>query len=1556
MDPEKKKIKKKMPKKPLQLEKKVITASISDEKKVSTSEEENGKELDWDKPVSLKKESSIKVDTSHDSSIAIDEQLKEANNLEAVIELNTSSSSIQKSSDTTVSETISSTIVKKPTDTVVSDTTSSKIEKKKPVLLKSTVKAVQKKKQELRDKEDKDFTDSLKKLNDFFSTYPNLKLKDDSFEDRITMENWILSDRNKLPEFLTIDFSEQVTENIRRQIKIWDKSSNKWKSNDVFRHQKFVSDYLSSNSPYRGLLLYHGLGSGKSGASIMIAEGILDKEVVVLLPKSLRSNYEDEITKFGNIGYRVDNYWRYVEVILHSNEEKNQDIYDIFKRRGINQRTLREILKKNKNNRIWFPDNEELNPPNFNETSLGTVFMNEIRDQCKIMVDEKYKFIHYNMGSFMLTHILENFYNKADQEKIKVSTGLGYITNSDINKKKKNRYKILDAIYDPKNNLPGPFDNKVIVIDEVHNLVSMMAGSGVNGPILYEMLMRAKNCRIIFLSGTPCINYPIELGLLFNMLRGYTISYKIKIKGGIINEDIVKKTLEKSLLVNRVEIDKKNSTIIVSRNPEGFISNYENDEYKGVKKVDNLPYNESLSTKMNDDEFLEELYNQLDTKKIISRDIIDYTKTQKQYSSIFPDYLVQDPSRNSFLGPMGVDPKSRESIEELFNDLYIGKEEKKSTMFKKNIIGLISFYNEVSGKTSEEDLYPGCDVFPEIIPKLEGAEKDYLVPNIMPEIMKSETGDIELSDYQFLVYQELRGIERKLEEAQKKKGKKSDSGPGLQQQISSEIENKTTNLFRVFSRQTALFTFPPNINRPRIRQFKNKDQIKRDKEQKLLKARELYPENKKEMKKTLINLFCNLENNELDTINEKKKILIDQFLQDMSNTAEQGETFEELSNEIGEAQMLREVLSSDSEKKLIWNAKDNYDKVDIIIDYLCELEKTKTSDEFDDGETDNLLDEDLTYETACMEAISKLTIENLTCKSENNQSYYSLEILSPKLVQLLRNIDNSPGLIFCYSQFRSVEGIGILKRILDFNGYSEMKISLKDNEPIKDENKSIGNKVRYPIDENVWKTGTISASDGEIFKLKETGEKEWNSNEIYRCFYALWSGTESSEQKAKAKEIFNRSSNKFGQECLILLATSAGAEGISLKSVRQVHICEPYWNNVKLKQVIGRARRHKSHIELPPDQQNVTVYQYISKFSQDQLQGDWTIPLDGLKAALKDSDNYSLELKDTILESEETDDEFKANPIFIEFAKDISNTIEIEDHGVTSDQVLSSIAIGKSLIINNFLKLLKESAIDCIFNKEENLMSNPDLDKLICLSDISVGEIDFNYNLNLQNNVETVNKDIYRTETLNVFIKTIKFDDGYNFKIIFFMPQEFANLNEYFRKNPKNIVRIYNFYQYYNIDFYNPQTQLKNKNEIGQIILAEDKTEPNIIWNKKFLEDDRLKQHYKSIQKMIDEKDLFFKSNLNLTDSELYNWKNRIEKEFMIYLEDLKKKNEEKSKLIIDKEKSKWFCTYCHKVKKLPEENCYVDDTFLICPNCNKFTKEKAMKTIVAKQKLMQSK
>jgi hypothetical protein len=38
-------------------------------------------------------------------------------------------------------------------------------------------------------------------------------------------------------------------------------------------HQQVVRDYLNIYTPYRGLLLLHGLGSGKTCSSIAIAEG-----------------------------------------------------------------------------------------------------------------------------------------------------------------------------------------------------------------------------------------------------------------------------------------------------------------------------------------------------------------------------------------------------------------------------------------------------------------------------------------------------------------------------------------------------------------------------------------------------------------------------------------------------------------------------------------------------------------------------------------------------------------------------------------------------------------------------------------------------------------------------------------------------------------------------------------------------------------------------------------------------------------------------------------------------------------------------------------------------------------------------------------------------------------------------------------------------------------------------------------------------------------------------------------------------------------------------------
>ena len=52
--------------------------------------------------------------------------------------------------------------------------------------------------------------------------------------------------------------------------------------------------------------------------------------------------------------------------------------------------------------------------------------------------------------------------------------------------------------------------------------------------------------------------------------------------------------------------------------------------------------------------------------------------------------------------------------------------------------------------------------------------------------------------------------------------------------------------------------------------------------------------------------------------------------------------------------------------------------------------------------------------------------------------------------------------------------------------------------------------------------------------------------------------------------------NKRGDFIQIMIISSAGAEGISLKCVRQVHILEPFWNYVRIDQVLGRAVRDEN--------------------------------------------------------------------------------------------------------------------------------------------------------------------------------------------------------------------------------------------------------------------------------------------------------------------------------------------------------------------------------------------
>ena len=74
----------------------------------------------------------------------------------------------------------------------------------------------------------------------------------------------------------------------------------------LLTHQKIVRDYINLKTPYRGLLLYHGLGAGKTCGSVAIAEGLKNnKKIIIMAPASLIPNYIGEIKFCGDHIYKL---------------------------------------------------------------------------------------------------------------------------------------------------------------------------------------------------------------------------------------------------------------------------------------------------------------------------------------------------------------------------------------------------------------------------------------------------------------------------------------------------------------------------------------------------------------------------------------------------------------------------------------------------------------------------------------------------------------------------------------------------------------------------------------------------------------------------------------------------------------------------------------------------------------------------------------------------------------------------------------------------------------------------------------------------------------------------------------------------------------------------------------------------------------------------------------------------------------------------------------------------------------------------------------------------
>jgi hypothetical protein len=199
---------------------------------------------------------------------------------------------------------------------------------------------------------------------------------------------------------------------------------------------------------------------------------------------------------------------------------------------------------------------------------------------------------------------------------------------------------------------------------------------------------------------------------------------------------------------------------------------------------------------------------------------------------------------------------------------------------------------------------------------------------------------------------------------------------------------------------------------------------------------------------------------------------------------------------------------------------------------------------------------------------------------------------SAKMVNIIFNLLGSPGPVLVYSNYVLMEGLQIFKIYLKYFGYTS-------------------------------------------FSDKDKGE----DGKRYMEFH----GGINREERSKNINIFNDPANKYGKICKLYMISPAGSEGISLRNMRQVHIMESYWHEVRITQVIGRAIRACYHQDLPLNERHVDVFRY--------------------RSTRKDSNK------------------------------------------ITTDQYIEDLARSKQNLIDSFLDSVKQVAVDCGLYKNVNMMA-----------------------------------------------------------------------------------------------------------------------------------------------------------------------------------------------------------------------------------------------------------
>ena len=227
---------------------------------------------------------------------------------------------------------------------------------------------------------------------------------------------------------------------------------------ELMPHQLFVKNFLSLHTPYNSLLLYHGLGTGKTCSAIGISEEMrsymkqvgLKKTILIVASPNVQDNFR-------------------LQLFDERKLEKKNGVWNL--KSCVGDSLLHEI----------------------NPTSIKNLSHEKISSQIRSIIKQYYEFMGYTQFA--------NYINDAIEVK-----GIGY-SSAEINRIRLQKIK-------------NTFNNRLVIIDEVHNIrITKENKNRKSAELLMNIAKHTDNMRLLLMSATPMYNSYEEIIWITNLMN-----------------------------------------------------------------------------------------------------------------------------------------------------------------------------------------------------------------------------------------------------------------------------------------------------------------------------------------------------------------------------------------------------------------------------------------------------------------------------------------------------------------------------------------------------------------------------------------------------------------------------------------------------------------------------------------------------------------------------------------------------------------------------------------------------------------------------------------------------------------------------------------------------------------------------------------------------------------------------------------------------------------------------------------------------------------------------